>query len=225
MPAMLPILYSFRRCPYAIRARMAIDYAGVPVELREIVFRDKPEPMLQASPKGTVPTLVLPDDAVLDESDDVMRWALRQSDPDDWLHAAYAESVRQLVDENDFVFKQHLDHYKYADRYPEYPPEEYRRRGEVFLQQLEERLNTSRYLLSDQLSFADVAIFPFIRQFAFVDKAWFDQAPYPRLQLWLNRFLKSERFRNVMHKYPVWQAGDTATVFPERLDHQPQEST
>lgn len=220
MLGMLPVLYSFRRCPYAIRARMAIQYAGVPVELREIVFRDKPESMLQASPKGTVPTLVLPDQSVLDESEHVMRWALQKNDPDNWLSSKLDEHIRELVDDNDFSFKQHLDHYKYADRYPEHTEQEYRQRGEVFLQKLDNKLqsNTSShtpYLLGDTISFADVAIFPFIRQFAFVDKSWFDQSPYPNLREWLNRFLECDLFKKVMFKYPVWKSGDDLTVFPE----------
>ena len=212
---MLPVLYSFRRCPYAIRARMAIHYAGVPVELREIVFRDKPEPMLLASPKGTVPTLVLPDKSVLDESEDVMCWALQNNDPDDWLSAELSENIRKLVSENDFSFKPHLDHYKYADRYPEFPLETYRQRGEVFLQKLENQLSSQLYLLGDTMGFADVAIFPFIRQFAFVNKAWFDQSPYSKLCKWLNRWLESSLFKAVMLKYPVWKQGDDMTVFPK----------
>lgn len=212
---MLPILYSFRRCPYAIRARMAIHYAGVAVELREIVFRDKPESMLQASPKGTVPTLLLPDQSVLDESEDVMRWALQHNDQGNWLSAELNQGIRKLVEENDFSFKQHLDHYKYADRYPEYSELEYRLRGEVFLQHLEDQLSDRPYLLSNTISFADVAIFPFIRQFAFVDKHWFDQSPYPKLCKWLNRWLESSLFKAVMFKYPVWKQGDEITVFPK----------
>ncbi len=213
---MLPILYSFRRCPYAIRARMAMQYAGTTAELREIVFRNKPAGMLEASPKGTVPTMILNDGSVLDESEDVMRWALAQHDPAQWLKPEEEQAIRELVDENDGSFKTSLDRYKYADRYPEFSRETYRARCEVFLARLEQRLQTSAYLLGESISIADIAIFPFIRQFAFVDKAWFDQAPYPHLQRWLEAFLASDLFTAVMLKYPVWQAGDDVTVFPNQ---------
>ncbi len=211
---MLPILYSFRRCPYAIRARMAMQYANTPVELREIVFRDKPEQMLAASPKGTVPTMILPNAVVLDESEQVMRWALAQHDPEHWLKTPDEPVIAELINANDGSFKTHLDHYKYADRHPEFSRETYRQRGEVFLVRLEQRLRTSPYLLGPDITFADVAIFPFIRQFAYVDKSWFDQAPYPQLQRWLQEFLASDLFTAVMLKYPVWKTGDDVTVFP-----------
>ncbi len=205
---MLPILYSFSRCPYAIRSRMALSYAGVQVELREILLRDKPDAMLAASAKGTVPVLVLPDGAVLDESYEVMRWALKNNDPDHWWDPALSSDIDALIEQNDFSFKVHLDHYKYADRYPEQAMEYYRSQAEGFLQNLEDRLSTSRFLIGETLGFADVGIFPFIRQFAFVDKAWFDQAPYPQLQRWLEYFLGSRLFLSVMEKHPVWKASD-----------------
>jgi glutathione S-transferase len=202
---MLPILYSFRRCPYAIRARMALTYAGVPVELREILLRDKPASMLTASSKGTVPVLVLPDGSVLDESYDVMRWALNHHDPDHWCEATLAAETNALIDQNDHSFKAHLDRYKYADRYPEHPMEYYRTQAEGFLQILETRLTTTRFLLGEKISIVDVGIFPFIRQFAFVDKDWFDRAPYPNLQRWLANFLESDIFLSVMEKHAVWR--------------------
>ncbi|MBQ0711660.1 MAG: glutathione S-transferase [Porticoccus sp.] len=212
---MLPILYSFRRCPYAIRARMALAYAGVQVELREILLREKPPQMLAASTKGTVPVLVLPDGSVLEESYDVMRWALNHHDPDHWCEAALAAEANALIDQNDHSFKAHLDHYKYADRHPEHPMEYYRTQAEGFLQILEAQLTTARFLLGEKISVADVGIFPFIRQFAFVDKSWFDQAPYPNLQNWLAYFLNSALFLSVMEKYPVWQEGSVIQPFPE----------
>lgn len=202
---MLPILYSFRRCPYAIRARMALTYAGVQVELREILLRDKPTAMLTASSKGTVPVLVLPDGSVLDESYDVMRWALSHHDPDHWCEATLAAETNALIEQNDGSFKAHLDHYKYADRYPEHPMEYYRTQAEGFLQILETRLTTTQFLLGEKISIADVGIFPFIRQFAFVDKDWFDRAPYPNLQCWLANFLESDIFLSVMEKHAVWR--------------------
>lgn len=218
---MLPILYSFRRCPYAIRARMALKYAGVQVELREILLREKPPQILVVSSKGTVPVLVLPDGSVLDESYDVMRWALGINDPDYWWDPILASEVDALIEQNDFSFKLHLDHYKYADRYsqdpqnPQHTMEYHRTQAEGFLDTLEARLITSQFLLGEKISIADVGIFPFIRQFAFVDKNWFDLAPYPNLQNWLAYFLTSDLFLSVMTKYPVWQEGAAIQLCPE----------
>ncbi len=212
---MLPILYSFRRCPYAIRARMALKYAGVQVELREVLLREKPPQMLAASTKGTVPVLVLSDGSVFDESYDVMRWALGVNDPDYWWNPILASEVDGLIEENDFSFKVYLDHYKYADRHPQHTMEYYRSQAEGFLDTLEARLTTSQFLLGEKISIADVGIFPFIRQFAFVDKAWFYQAPYPNLQNWLACFLASDLFLSVMEKYPLWQEGVAIQLFPE----------
>ncbi len=211
---MLPTVYSFRRCPYAIRARMALCYAGVKVELREVLLKDKPAAMLAASSKGTVPVLVLEDGTVLDESYDVMRWALAQHDPDGWLDDSLMEELDKLVQQNDVEFKPWLDRYKYAVGYPEFSAEYYRSEGEQFLQVLEGHLEQHAYLLRDTPCFADVAIFPFVRQFAFVDKEWFESAPYPRLQSWLEMLLASELFLGVMAKYPVWQEGDRPQLFP-----------
>jgi glutathione S-transferase len=205
---MLPILYSFRRCPYAIRARMTLAYADIPVEHREVLLRDKPAAMLKASEKGTVPILVLPGGSVIDESYAIMRWALDQRDPDHWWQDNLATETNVLVKDNDFDFKVHLDHYKYADRFPDHPASYYCQQAEKFLLNLEQKLVQRCYLQSDQLTFSDVAIFPFVRQFAFVDKTWFDQAPYPRLQTWLQSFLDSVLFTHVMRKYPVWQVGE-----------------
>ena len=202
---MKPVLYSFRRCPYAIRARMALYYAGVELELREVLLRDKPPSMLEASAKGTVPVMLLPDGSVIDESVDVMHWALAQHDPDQWWNEASEAETNSLLEENDFVFKKYLDQYKYADRYPEQPQSFYRAGAENFLQKLEHRLGQQQHLVNKRLGFADVAIFPFVRQFAFVDKPWFDQAPYPLLQSWLCSFLDSALFLNVMTKSPTWR--------------------
>ncbi len=176
---MHPILYSFRRCPYAMRARLALYVSGVVVEVREIALRNKPENMLIASPKGSVPVLVLPDGQVIDESWDIMQWALRQHDPDNWLgkNETFLEAAKPLMNENDTTFKAALDRYKYSGRYPEHPQFFYRTQGELFLQPLENRLRATNYLLSDALSIADAAIFPFIRQFAEVDQNWFAQSP------------------------------------------------
>ena len=215
---MPPVLYSFRRCPYAIRARLALGASGVAVELREVALRNKPASMLAASPKGSVPVLVLPDGRVIDESWEIMLWALHQHDPDGWLGEkhAYADTATPLVHENDTTFKGNLDCYKYPDRYPAHPQIHYRIQAEMFLQQLENRLRVTPYLLGDTLSIADAAIFPFIRQFAEVDKNWFAQAPYPSLRQWLQNLLISERFAAVMKKYSPWQPGDQPII----LTHQ-----
>ena len=183
---------------------MALNYASVTVELREVLLSDKPRSMLLASAKGTVPVLILPDGRVIDESADLMRWALSQQDPEHWWRNDLEAGTNSLVEENDFVFKKHLDRYKYADRYPQQPPSFYRAEAENFLRQLEQKLVHKRHLMDDQLTFSDVAIFPFVRQFAYVDKAWFDSAPYPKLQAWLQSFLDSDLFSGAMTKYPRW---------------------
>lgn len=183
---------------------MALACAGIEVELREVFLKNKPPSMLEASSKGTVPVLVLPGGGVIDESYDVMRWALRQHDPENWLRPEHEEETDALVKENDFRFKPNLDRYKYADRCPARTADEYRTDGEQFLLRLQQRLSNQRYVFGDEMTLADVAVFPFIRQFAHVDKAWFDQADYPDLQRWLESFLSSDLFRQVMVKIPVW---------------------
>ena len=200
----LPVLYSYRRCPYAMRARMALSVAEIAVEMREISLRDKPAHMLQVSPKGTVPVLVLQDGTVIEQSLDIMFWALQQHDPEGWLHANHAQAM-QMIASNDGGFKQALDRYKYPERYPENPQVEYRVRGELFLQQLENALQVQPYLFGQQASVADVAIFPFIRQFAAVDAAWFSQSPYVALPRWLEGWVQSDLFTNIMQKYPVYR--------------------
>ena len=212
---MLPVLYSFRRCPYAMRARLALQYSGIKVELREVVLRDKPQQMLSLSSAGTVPVLELPGKKVLAESWDIMLWALRQNDPECWLgrNESLLTDAAMLVEMNDYSFKPDLDHYKYADRYPQHSREYYRSQGEEFLQQLEEMLASSRFLLGASVTAADIAVFPFIRQFAFVDKNWFDQTPYVNLQHWLQEFLQDSLFGSIMIKYSAWRPGDTPITF------------
>lgn len=199
----LPILYSYRRCPYAMRARMALKYAGIAVEIREIALRDKPAHLLQVSPKGTVPVLITEQGAVLEQSLDIMHWALQQSDTDGWL-LADAEIMQALITENDTSFKQALDRYKYAIRFPEQPMEDYRAQGEVFLAKLEQRLTQTEFLLGAKLTLADIAIFPFIRQFSAVDAVWFEAVAYPKLKAWLNLMLSSAIFNSIMDKHPVY---------------------
>ncbi|WP_223520774.1 glutathione S-transferase [Pseudomonas sp. GL-B-19] len=195
-------LYSFRRCPYAMRARMALRYSGVPVNIVEVSLKAKPAEMLALSSKGTVPVLSA-DGRVIDESLAIMQWALAQNDPQDWLlkdDPAGQARIAALIESNDQTFKVHLNRYKYAERYPEQPMEVYRADGEVFLRQLDELLEGRDYLLAAHPSLADIALMPFVRQFAHVDREWFAQTPYVRLQGWLQRFLESDLFTGVMKK-------------------------
>ena len=196
----LPILYSYRRCPYAMRARIALKLAEIDVEIREISLRDKPAHMLQVSSKATVPVLVLQDGTVIDESLAIMYWALKKHPLINHVDAG----SEALVLENDCVFKQALDAYKYPERQPNLMQQQHRAHGELFLQKLENLLHESRYLFSTSLSLADLAIFPFVRQFAAVDAAWFDASPYPKLQAWLRTLVESTLFVSVMEKQPTY---------------------
>lgn len=191
------ILYSFRRCPYAMRARMALRYSGAAVEIREVSLKAKPADMLAASPKGTVPVLLLDDGRVIDESLDIMRWALARHDPDGWLQAD-AEAMATLLAGNDGPFKQALNRYKYAERHPEQPMTHYRDQGCEFLQVLEGHLERGPWLCGERMSLADVALAPFVRQFRGVDLAWFAQAPYPRVREWIEAFIESSLFTAIM---------------------------
>jgi len=210
-----PILYSFRRCPYAIRARLALRVSGIQVELREVVLSDKPAAFLACSEKATVPVLVVDEQHIIDESLDIMYWALERNDPDGWLvqESSLRQATEHLLDFNDNAFKSHLDHYKYSDRFPENSMEYYREQGEAFLADLEARLNKTNYLLGQRSTLVDMAIFPFIRQFAYVDKNWFDQSQYTRLQAWLAQLLEGSLFTSVMAKYEQWQPGDQRVLF------------
>ncbi len=208
-----PVLYSFRRCPYAMRARMAVYYSGIECELREILLKNKPAEMLSVSEKGTVPVLIDGDD-ILDESLDVMHWALNQSDPQKWLKPS---SQYYLVENNDGDFKFYLDRYKYFDRYPEHSQTEYFEKAVPFLEELESSLSKTKieqpFLCGKHITWVDIAIFPFIRQFAYVDKTRFDQLPLTKLLKWLNYHLSSDLFNAVMQKYPVWQPGQDGVNF------------
>ena len=199
---MAALLYSFRRCPYAMRARMAVAYSGAQVDIVEVSLKAKPAEMLERSPKGPVPVLVL-EDQVLEQSLDIMHWALAQNDPQNWSMADDANAqqrIAELITENDSTFKTDLDRYKYAVRYPEFTQEQYRARGEVFLQKLEGLLCGRDFLITDHLTLADTALAPFVRQFCFVDPDWFWQSPYSKLQGWLQRFLQSTLFIDAMAK-------------------------
>lgn len=209
-----PILYSFRRCPYAMRTRMALLTSGTICELREIALRAKPQEMLQASPKGTVPVLVLPDGRIIDESLDIMLWALRKNDPEQWLtpETGSLEVMQQLITQNDSDFKRNLDRYKYPDRYENVDPQEHRAAGSTFLATLEERLARHPFLFGPRPALADIAIFPFIRQFAETDRTWFDAQPWPSLQRWLGRLLTSHLFEQAMRKLDTWAPGAAPTL-------------
>jgi len=204
-----PVLYSFRRCPYAMRARLALLASGTRCELREIKLSAKPEAMLVASPKGTVPVLVLPDGKVIEQSIDIMRWALAQRDPEDWL----ARDDAALILANDTGFKHDLDRYKYPDRH-EADAFVHRESGLAFLSQLDARLAGSGQLCGSERGIADAAIMPFVRQFASVDREWFDAQPLPHLQTWLAGHLSSPLFDAVMVRFTPWSPGDAPVAFP-----------
>ena len=206
----LPIIYSFRRCPFAMRARMAVAVSGVQVELREVVLRDKPLKMLEASPKGTVPVLLLPGGGVIDESLDIMRWALAQNDPECWL----GSEDQELILATDGPFKQALDRYKYPHRYGISDGTQHRDAAMTHLAQLNDLLTTAPFLGGTKPAFTDNALFPFVRQFAATDADWFSTQPLPALQSWLNGLVHSALFNQIMTRYPQWKAGDRAILFP-----------
>ena len=214
--ATLPVLYSFRRCPYAMRARMAIAVSGQRCELREVVLRDKPAELLAASPKGTVPVLVDVDGSVIDQSLDIMLWALRRSDPENWLRPSHAtlDDMLALIAECDGDFKRDLDGYKYPQRQPMPDAEAARARGALFLQRLDGMLEVRRCLHGDLPALADIAMAPFVRQFAQVDTAWFDQQPWPALHAWLGARLEAPLFERVMAKHAPWRSGEDGIGFP-----------
>ena len=213
----LPILYSFRRCPYAMRARMALAASGAEVMLREVLLKDKPPELVAASPKATVPVLVLSDGRVIEESLDVMQWALVQGDPLVWLEGGALDS--DWISECDGDFKHWLDRYKYAERYPEHTAEDYRQNAEVFIQKLEDRLSVSDWMGGEAAHAVDVALFPFIRQFAGVDPSWWQSAPYPSVRRWLENWLNSALFSAIMAKYPRWESGQAGERFPPDPEH------
>jgi glutathione S-transferase len=205
---MTPILYSFRRCPYAMRARLALAVTQTEVALREVVLRDKPVAFLTASPSATVPCLIT-GTGVIDESLDIMKWALAQRDPENWL--SMPETGNDWIARADGPFKHALDRTKYASRYPTEDAASHRTAASAFLRDLDRALDP---WLFAQPSLADYAILPFVRQFAFIDKTWFDAQPWPDLHNWLDRFLISDRFAAIMQKYPQWRDGDAPVLFP-----------
>ena len=194
-----PKLFTYRRCPYAIRSRLALYQAGIDYESIEISLKDKPSDFLALSPKGAVPVLVQSDGKVIEESLEIMLWALNISDPEHWILKGNDLS-QKLIFENDFHFKKNLDKYKYADRFPEHSKEYYRAQCEIFLNILDEKLKFKLYLIEDRISLADIAIFPFIRQFFLVDENWFLDSKYDALKKWLRGLIDSHIFKEVMKK-------------------------
>ena len=229
MPTSLPILYSFRRCPYAMRARLALAASGVTCELREVMLQSKPQALLEASPKGTVPVLITAEGDVLAQSLDIMHWALQQHDPGCWLtpELGSAQAMQALTAECDGSFKQQLDRYKYPGRFESEPIDKrqgaaaqfHRTEGARFLAKLNAQLATTSHLFGARAAWADMAIAPFVRQFAQTDQAWFDQQPWPSLQRWLANWLASELYGSTMEKYPPWVPGAAIVRFPFPLWH------
>ena len=222
----LPVLYSFRRCPYAMRARLALAVSGQRCELREIVLKNKAPEMLAASPKATVPVLLMPDGSVVDESLEIMLWALQQHDPEAWLMPQHGtlQTMLPLITTNDRLFKHHLDRYKYPNRYVQEQGGDagefskiHRARAAEWLRGLEILLTPHDWLFGPAASLADMAVLPFVRQFAHTDQAWFDAQPWPRLRGWLMRWEISPFFQSVMEKYPPWSSKQVGTVFPAIL--------
>ncbi|HMS27881.1 MAG TPA: glutathione S-transferase [Burkholderiaceae bacterium] len=215
-PGPLPILYSFRRCPYAMRARLALLSSGILCELREVVLRHKPVELIWASPKATVPVLVTPNGQVIEQSWDIMLWALRQHDPAQWLpaDAQVFEHGLQLLQMCDGTFKQQLDRYKYPQRHGLADGKEERDAALLFLADLESLLTQQRYLFGSNIGIFDAALLPFIRQFAHVDAAWFAEQSLPRVQAWLSSFESSTDFQRVMTVYPTWVKDSPVSVFP-----------
>lgn len=200
-----------------MRARMAVHASGLTVELRDILLKDKPAAMIEASPKATVPVLILEKGSVIDESLDIVHWALAENDPENWYPATpdRRRQMEELIEENDGPFKSALDRYKYHVRFPEAGKEDYRADGEQFLAKLDSRLSENEYLFGDHPTYADICIFPFVRQFANSDRDWFDQAPYPHLHRWLEMWLTSPRFKAIMKKQPLWKENSEPVYFPD----------
>lgn len=214
--ASLPVLWSFRRCPYAMRARLAIAASGQQVVLREILLRDKPAAFVAASPKATVPVLQLADGTVIDESRDIMMWALTQSDPDGWLAVWQRDkdAALRFLDQLDGPFKAHLDRYKYASRYDKSAAVMHRDSGAAFLGDLDRSLSGQAALSGAAMGVLDFASLPFVRQFRIADPQWFDAQPWPYLHRWLSAFLTSPRFARIMHKYAPWDVAALPVLFP-----------
>ena len=210
----LPILYSLRHCPYAMRARLAIFKSRIAVELRDVKLNNKPAAMLAASTKATVPILVVSPTHVIDESLDIMFWCFGQNDPENLLlDATNVSSLLEYITKYDKGFKPCIERYKAAKRYHEDNLVECREACEVFVQDLEQRLAKHRYVMGDKESVADLAIFPFIRQFAKVERSWYVNSSYNNLDRWLRHYLQSAMFNKVMALQPIWEQGSNPLIF------------
>jgi len=208
----LPLLYSFRRCPYAIRARLALLASQAVCIIREVKLSAKPVELLAASSKATVPVLVLPDDSVIEQSLEIMRWALKRNDPAGWLD----HETTRLIEDNDGPFKHHLDRAKYPDRHGS-DPATHRAACLDMLRSLEDSLVTAPYLCGEVMSITDAAIMPFVRQFAAIDRDWFSAQPLPHIRHWLERLVGSHLFDLAMMRLTPWRSGDPDLRFPKDL--------
>ena len=196
-----PYLFSYRRCPYAMRARMALVESKIEFDVYEISLRNKPQEMLSISPKGTVPVLRV-NELVLDESLEIMKWAYKNSKSNQLnvLESEKQTTANKLIEINDGKFKDFLDCYKYFERYPNKSKQEHRENCYFFLDILEKRLKDTLFLINDERTFADISIFPFIRQFMNVDKVWFDESDYIKIKKWLTLLVESDLFKKIMVK-------------------------
>ena len=205
-----PILYTFRRCPYAMRARFAIRSSQIIVQVREIKLQEKPSEFLKTSPKGTVPVLITKYGEILEESIDIMNWALGINDPHKWLGKGKLENqeIIKLLDNLETKFKTNLDKYKYPNKFPGIDQLLYRDKNLCFLEKLNSYLKKNKSLNCKHLTFLDYAIFPFIRQFRNVDQEWFDKLNFSLLNNWFNQIIDSEDFSSIMKKFKKWEPND-----------------
>ena len=210
-----PILFSFRRCPYAMRARMALYLAEIKCEIREIRLSNKPEQMLELSPKGTVPVFIL-EDKIIDESYDIINWVIEESNIfDNNLETEQIELTESLIKKFDDEFKHHLDRYKYATRYENTDSDFHRAACLKILVDLETMASNDKWIFGENLNKLDISILPFIRQFRIANLEWFDSLEeISRVRKILNNYLNSEEFKKTMFKYDEWQLGAEPTYFP-----------
>ena len=201
-----PILYTFRRCPYAMRARLAIQASRIIVEIREVKLQNKPIELLHLSPKGTVPVLQVSNEHLIEESIDIMEWALEINDPFNWLPNDFhiKNQMNCFLKKLDKEFKVNLDKYKYTNKFERQNPIHYRDKNLIVLTELNHKLETSKGINSEHLSYIDYATFPFIRQFRNVDPIWFDSMKLPFLKIWLYDLMNSDEFSSVMEKFDLW---------------------
>lgn len=205
-----PVLYSYDQCPYCLRARLALKYAKQKIILRGVELDNLPAEARAVSSHATVPSLVFGDNEYLDESWDIVKWALQQQDPDNWLgkDSEYLQEAEMLVEINDHSFKDDLEHYKKQPGEAEHPRDYYRQRGEEFLEELNDMLEDNSFLLASHITVGDIAVLPFIRKFAAVDKDWFDKAPYPKLQQWLAAMTATKLFKETDIQHQIWHPGE-----------------